>query len=131
MTVKLANSDGSFSWLGSNDAGGALVAPAYKEMEITIAAGGTSSTEIDMRGFKTFAFQMPSEWTAATLTPKGSLTKGGTKQTISKDGTAVAAITVAANGVYEVSTLPGQAYVTLVASVAQEAARTIKVILKG
>lgn len=131
MYLALTKSDNSMEELRGNDNGAAFVAPSYKELEIAIAAEGTASTEIDMRGYKTLTFQMPAAWTAATLTPKGSLTAAGTKQTITKDGTAVGAITVAADGVYEVSTLSGQAYVTLVSSAAQEAARTIKVILKG
>ena len=79
---------------------------------------------------------MPAEWTAATLTIKGSAVTGGTKRTIKNDvGITFAPMTVAVDEIYSIDVqslmLAGVFFLALEASVAQAAARTIKVMLKA
>jgi len=109
---------------------------SYVSVDAVIALNGTLSTEIDFRNFKYLSIRMPDAWTAATLTIKGSATAGGTKRVIKNDvGVAFAPMTVAVDEIYSIDVqslmLAGVFFLSLEASVAQAAERTIKVMMKA
>ena len=104
--------------------------------DVVIAAAGTQSTEIDFRKYKYLAFLMPSAWTSATLTLKGSAVEGGTKVAIKNDtNTAFPAMTVAVDTLYSVDVnalmIVGLHFLAFESSAPQDAERTIKVICKS
>jgi len=109
---------------------------SYVSVDAVIALNGTLSSEIDFQKYKYLSFLMPSEWTAATLTIKGSAVAGGTKRIIKNDvGITFAPMTVAVDEIYTIDVqslmLSGVFFLSLESSVAQAAARTIKVMLKA
>lgn len=56
--------------------------PFENKVDATIASGGSLSSEINLSGSRVFAIQMPSSWTAASLTFQGSDKAGGTYNNI-------------------------------------------------
>ena len=108
----------------------------YAVQDVVIALAGTASTEIDFRGYKYLSFLMPAAWTAATLTLKGSAVSGGTKVAIKNDSNvALPAMTVAVDTIYSIDTsiltVAGVHFLAFESSAPQDAARTIKVMLKA
>lgn len=108
----------------------------YAVVDAVIPQGGTESTEIDFRNYKYLTFIMPAAWTAATIQVKGSAISGGTKQIPKNEaGFAMPAINVAVNEPYSIETyalyIAPFPYLSLVSSIPQEAARTIKVMMKA
>ena len=103
---------------------------------IVIEATETVSTEIDFTKHSVLAFQMPSVWTDATITIKGSATKGGTKLPISGDSedSTFGPIAVAVDNIYAVVDnavkMLGVPCLAFESSVAQEVERAITVMLK-
>ena len=109
---------------------------SYVVVDAVIAQDGTLSSEIDFQKHKYLSFLMPSEWTAATLTIKGSAVASGTKRVIKNDaGVPFPVMTVAVDEIYSVDIhalkIAGVHFLSLEASVAQVTARTIKVMLKA
>lgn len=105
-------------------------------IDVVIAESETESAEVDVSKYKYFAILMPAAWTDATLTIKGSAVTGGTKQTIKNDvGQTFPTMTVAVDTLYAIDAnalmLAALPYISLVSSVAQESARTIKLICKA
>ena len=114
----------------------AAVEGTYTVQDVVIASAGTVSTEIDFQKYKYLSFLMPAAWTAATLTLKGSATAAGTKVAIKNDSdVAIPAMTVAVDTIYSVDTsvlfIAGIHFLAFESSAAQDAERTIKVMLKA
>jgi len=138
VTVGGVDGDNKIKGLVLNDDGSinAQLTGSYVVVDAVIAQDGTLSSEIDFQKHKYLSFLMPSEWTAATLTIKGSAVASGTKRVIKNDaGVPFPVMTVAVDEIYSVDIhalkIAGVHFLSLEASVAQVTARTIKVMLKA
>lgn len=70
----------------------------------TIANGASLSDEIDLEGFSLAAIEMPTGWTAASLTFQGCSVSGGIFREIHEDGGTAVAATVAASRIVLLNT---------------------------
>lgn len=116
---------------------GMVVATLAKVEVLTIASGASQSGVLDCRGFRISAIEIPSAWTAASITFVHSMTADGTFQKLSADADevteqATAGETMAIKS--NAAPLSGLAFIklrsgTAATPVSQGASRTIKVHL--
>jgi hypothetical protein len=116
---------------------GQIVATLARVEVLTIASGASQSDVLDCRGFRIAAIEVPSAWTAASITFLHGMTKDGTFHKLSADSdevteqaTAGETMAIKSNAV----ALSGLAFVKLRSGTAetpvtQTAERTIKVHL--
>ena len=102
---------------------------------VTIAATETESDVLDLDLYQIAALGMPAAWTSADITLKAAPERDGTFLDVYDDEGEKVTIKVAANRVVVIDkgviATAGLKYVKLVSSVAQDADRTITVIMKG
>jgi hypothetical protein len=120
-----------------NPTQGMMVATMSKVEVLTIASGASLSDVLDCRGFRISAIEIPSAWTAASVTFVHGMTSSGTFQKLSADADEVVeqasaseTMAVKSNAV----SLSGLAFVklrsgTAASPIAQGATRTINVHL--
>lgn len=120
---------------GTNIIGGVDCYPVKGVIAAVIAISETESGEISIGDYHRIALDMPAAWTAADISFKSSYTTGGTFKPVYDDSGLLVSAIVDAGRIVGLdacsAALEGLRYIKLVASVAQEAERTIQVIRKS
>lgn len=105
----------------------------YSTVSTTIAAGQTTSGEIDTQGKQIVAIIFPATFTGGTVKLQSSLTSGGTFRDVNQvDSTSVYNINVAVNDhqPLDLWTTYGLGYVKIVSASTEGSQRTLQVVLK-
>lgn len=110
-----------------------------RKIDVTIAASGSLSDEIDLRGYELDAILMPAAWTAADLTFQAAEKSGGTFRNVYDDAGNEVTVSADASLAIPLSTpgeqLRGLRFIkvrsgTSGAAVNQAAERTVTLVVK-